>query len=176
MKNKKIIFCTAILLVITLFYSGCSKKDDESEQSAKVVVEHVLNCSIEEAETFDAVIEKLTVESETETEVGIVSSGNGIETYIKEHFGAVMTDDCCEQIANNRSFYDSIALSKQYKSDITVDNIELSKRQSEPRVFNFIAKLIAVETEREVASVKGTVTMVQENNTWKADMIEITVQ
>lgn len=176
MKSRKIIVCTAILLVITLFYSGCGKSNDESKQSAKAVVEQMLNCSVEEAESFVAVTEKLSDVSENETGVGIVSSGNEIETYIKERFGAVMTDDCCKQIANNRTFYNSIALSKQYNSDVKADNIELNKRQSEKEVFNFSAKIIAVKTGDEVASVTGTVTMVKENNTWKADAVEITEQ
>ena len=64
-----------------------------------------------------------------------------LQDYLIEQFSDSMTGACIEELAMNRTFYQSIALVKQFNSAIEVSEIELVQCAGEQKDYSFSAEL-----------------------------------
>ncbi len=73
MLGKRDCYFTAVSLMLAmalaLFAVGCSKKEDASEQQARLALEELLTCTAQQAEEIDAAMLRMMEEREAAMEV-----------------------------------------------------------------------------------------------------------
>lgn len=177
--NLRMIMAAALTLACVMAIVGCGKQQSDagsgSEQSAQSALEHVLSCTVQEADDFETASEEIKqAAEETGDETGIVSV-DGLETYFQGRFGDDLTEDCMNRMMADRTIAVSIKLAEQYQSDILVEDIQLTKRSGNEDMYDFEAKLVTVADSKQVASVTGVVTMEESQSSWKISNLTVKV-
>ena len=176
--NLRMIMAAALTLVCVMTIAGCGKQQagagSGSEQSAQSALEHVLSCTVQEADFETASEEIKQAAEETGDETGIVSV-DGLETYFQGRFGDDMTEDCLNKMMTDRTIAVSIKLAEQYQSDILAEDIQLTKKSSNEDMYDFEAKLVTAADSKQIASVTGVVTMEERQSSWKISNLTLKV-
>jgi hypothetical protein len=174
--RHRISVLSVLILSFSLFLFGCGEDGESANDKAQDVLEQILNCTLQEADDFMGSYADLTSNAATDGSVGISVDDSSLKTYFQEKFESTMTDECILQVMNNRICTESFSLAQQYQSDITVKNIQLQETSAEQNVYSYTAELFTDTEESAVASVYGTITMTQEDDTWKAQNLSMTVK
>ena len=174
--NLWLAMIAALILVCVMAIAGCGKQQagagSGSEQSA---LEHVLSCTVQEADDFETASEEIKqAAEETGDETGIVSV-DGLETYFQGRFGDDLTEDCLNKMMADRTIAVSIKLAEQYQSDILAEDIQLTKRSGNEDMYDFEAKLVTAADSKRIASVTGVVTMEESQSSWKISNLTVKV-
>lgn len=177
--NLRMIMAAALTLACVMAIVGCGKQQSGagsgSEQSAQSALEHVLSCTVQEADDFETASEEIKqAAAETGDETGMISV-DGLETYFQGRFGDDLTEDCMNRMMADRTIAVSIKLAEQYQSDILAEDIQLTKRSGNEDMYDFEAKLVTAADSKQVASVTGVVTMEESQSSWKISNLTLKV-
>ncbi len=163
-----------VLFLVTVLLAGCSAQDDAAEETARSAMTQLLSCTVEDAETFTAV---LTGEGAVGTaETGITSSGEELAAYAEERYGALLSEDCLQQLLMNRSLFSSAALVQSSGEDVEPEFVRFERRDGEEEGFDFTIDLKMAGEEEPVATATGNIFMEQTADGWKASAITLSVQ
>ncbi|MCI8583455.1 MAG: hypothetical protein HFH13_10035 [Dorea sp.] len=112
------------------------------ERQSRAALKKLLSCTLQQAEDFDAAAEttQAVMESAAADGAGLIQDDK-LQDYLIEQFSDSMTGACIEELAMNRTFYQSIALVKQFNSAIEVSEIELVQCAGEQKDYSFSAEL-----------------------------------
>ena len=173
-KSFRFVFLTLLLLVIVAVTIGCGQSSNLEQQSKKAL-NQLLSCTLQQAEDFDkaAAADRDSIEAEADGEIGLVQGGDELQDYFKKRFGDSMTDECIDDLAKSRTFYRSIALTKDFGSDIEAVEIELTKRSDDQECYTFSAN-IKTSAGDSAAAAEGTISMEKDGKEWKASQITLT--
>ncbi len=183
MLGKRDCYFTAVSLMLAmalaLFAVGCSKKEDASEQQARLALEELLTCTAQQAEEIDAAMLRMMEEMEAAMEVadgepGMAQGGTALLDHFTGRFGERMTGECIQQLMANRSVALCIDLSRKHQADIKPEGLEISKREGEKPVYDYTATFNT--NTGEVGSATGTITMEETEAGWMAANITLTVK
>ena len=179
MLGKRDCYFTAVSLMLAmalaLFAVGCSKKEDASEQQARLALEELLTCTAQQAEEIDAAMLRMMEEMEAaDGEPGMAQGGTALLDHFTGRFGGLMTDDCIQTAIANRDVTRSYDLFQKHQADIKPDPLELSKQEGEKAVYTFSATFNT--NTGEVGSATGTITMEETEAGWMAAHITLTVK
>lgn len=180
MLGKRDCYFTAVSLVLAmalaLFAVGCSKKEDASEQQARLALEELLTCTTQQVEEFDAAMLRMAEEAmETvDGEPGMSQGGTALLDHFTGRFGERMTGECIQQLMANRSVALCIDLSRKHQADIKPEGLEISKREGEKPVYDYTATFNT--NTGEVGSATGSITMEETEAGWMAANITLTVK
>ena len=179
MLGKRDCYFTAVSLMLAmalaLFAVGCSKKEDASEQQARLALEELLTCTAQQAEEIDAAMLRMMEEMEAaDGEPGMAQGGTALLDHFTGRFGGLMTDDCIQTAIANRDVTRSYDLFQKHQADIKPDPLELSKQEGEKEVYTFSATFNT--NTGEVGSATGTITMEETEAGWMAANITLTVK
>lgn len=169
-------FCRAAcggLFAALALLAGCSAQEDSAEKSARAAMTRLLTCTVEDAEELSAV---LTGEATAETtEPGMTSSGDQLTAYAEERFGAVLSEDCLQQMLMNRSLFSAADLVQSSGEDVEPAFVRFDKREGEEELFDFTADLKAANEQDPLATATGNILMEQTEDGWKASSVTLTV-
>lgn len=169
---RRVVFGGLFMALVLL--AGCNAQDNSAEKDARSAMTRLLRCTVEEAEAFSAVLaEEGTVET---AETGITSSGDGLATYAEERYGAVLSEDCIQQMLGNRSLFSSAALVRSSGGDVEPEFVRFERREGEEAGFDFTIDLNVVGQTEPVATATGNIFMEQTTDGWKASSITLSVQ
>lgn len=179
MLGKRDCYFTAVSLVLAmalaLFAVGCSKKEDASEQQARLALEELLTCTAQQAEEIDAAMLRMMEEMEAaDGEPGMAQGSTALLDHFTGRFGGLMTDGCIQTAIANRDVTRSYDLFQKHQADIKPDPLELSKQEGEKAVYTFSATFNT--NTGEVGSATGTITMEETEAGWMAANITLTVK
>ena len=168
------ILSIVLVFVIAGAVIGCKQNGGNPEEQARAALEQLLSCTLQQAEEFDAAAEitQASMESETDSEPGLTQDDGRLWDYLIERFGGSMTDVCIEELAMNRTFYQSITLARQFDSDIEAGEIELAKCSGEQECYTFSAEIKASAGD-SVAAAQGKISMKKDEEDWKAYHITV---
>lgn len=177
--NLRMIMAAALTLACVMAIVGCGKQQSGagsgSEQSAQSALEHVLSCTVQEADDFETASEEIKqAAAETGDETGMISV-DGLETYFQGRFGDDLTEDCMNRMMADRTIAVSIKLAEQHQSDILAEDIQLTKRSGNEDMYDFEAKLVTAADSKQIASVTGVVTMEESQSSWKISNLTVKV-
>ena len=164
-----------LILVIAVSAVGCRQKDGGPEQRSQAALELLLSCYMEQSEDFDAAMSAALTEPAESSGIGLIS-GNDSELmrHLTDRFGGFMTNACIEDLTMSRTIYRSAALAKDFGSDISADDVELTKRPGEEECYDFSAE-ITTSAGDPAAKASGTVLMEKDGAEWKASHITLTL-
>lgn len=169
------IISIVLFLAIAVMAAGCGQSDDKPEQQAQIVLDQLLSCTMQQAEELDAAITgSISIEEPESAEPGLVQGDDELMEYLTKRFGDFMTDTCIDDLAKNRTFYQSVAWTQDFNADVKADKIELTERSGEQGVYNFQAEVKTSEGA-SAADVAGTITMEKEGTEWKASKVALNV-
>ncbi len=179
MLGKRDCYFTAVSLMLAmalaLFAVGCSKKEDASEQQARLALEELLTCTAQQAEEIDAAMLRMMEEMEAaDGEPGMAQGSTALLDHFTGRFGGLMTDGCIQTAIANRDVTRSYDLFQKHQADIKPDPLELSKQEGEKAVYTFSATFNT--NTGEVGSATGTITMEETEAGWMAANITLTVK
>ena len=178
-RNLWLVMIGALILACVMAIVGCGKQqsgaDSGSEQSAQSTLEHVLSCTVQEADDFEAALEEIKqAAAETGDETGMISV-DGLETYFQGRFGDDLTEECLNRMMADRTIAVSIKLAEQHQSDIQAEDIQLTEKSGAEDMYDFEAKLVTSADSKQVASVTGVVTMEESQSSWKISNLTVKV-
>lgn len=179
-ENVKKNICKVTLIVLILGIAaaaiGCKQSQGDMEKQSQTALKRLLSCSMEESDDFDEMAEeaKISMEGEDDNEIGLTEGNGELKDYLLKQFGDSMTEACIENLAMNRAFYQSIALAKQFSSDIEAGEAELTKRSDEKECYSFSVE-IKTSAGDLVADAEGTISMEKDGKNWKASKITLTM-
>lgn len=164
-----------LTLVTAAASAGCGQSSNLEQQSQKAL-NQLLSCTLQQAEDFDkaAAADLASMEAAADGEVGMAQGDDEVRDYFKKRFGDSMTDECIEELAKSRTFYRSIALAKDFGSDIEAGEIEFTKRSDDQECYTFFAE-IKTSAGDPVAAAEGTISMEKDGTEWKASQITLTM-
>ena len=179
MLGKRDCYFTAVSLMLAmalaLFAVGCSKKEDASEQQARLALEELLTCTAQQAEEIDAAMLRMMEEMEAaDGEPGMAQGSTALLDHFTGRFGGLMTDGCIQTAIANRDVTRSYDLFQKHQADIKPDPLELSKQEGEKEVYTFSTTFNT--NTGEVGSATGTITMEETEAGWMAANITLTVK
>lgn len=170
-----------ILSIVLVFVTagaviGCKQDGSNPERQARAALEQLISCTLQQADEFDAATEitQASIELAQDSGTGLTQDDGRLQDYLIERFGGSMTDACIEELAMNRTFYQSITLARQFNSDIEAGEIELTKCSGEQECYTFSAE-IKTSAGDSVAAVQGKISMKKDEEEWKAYHIICTV-
>ncbi len=164
-----------LILVIAVPAAGCGQKDGGPKQRSQAALELLLSCTMEQAEDFDAAMSTAFAEPTESSGIGL-TAGNDDELmeYFAKRFDGSMTDACIEYLTMSRMIYRSAALAKDSGSDVSTDDVKLTKRPGEEECYDFSAEL-KTSAGDPAAKASGTVWMEKDGAEWKASHITLTL-
>lgn len=164
-----------LILVIAVPAAGCGQKDGGPKQRSQAALELLLSCTMEQAEDFDAAMSTAFAEPTESSGIGL-TAGNDSELveYFAKRFDGSMTDACIEDLTMSRMIYRSAALAKDFGSDVSTDDVKLTKRPGEEECYDFSAEL-KTSAGDPAAKASGTVWMEKDGTEWKASHISLTL-
>lgn len=164
-----------LILVIAVPAAGCGQKDGSPKQRSQAALELLLSCTMEQAEDFDAAMSTAFAEPTENGGIGL-TAGNDSELmeYFAKRFDGSMTDACIEDLTMSRMIYRSAALAKDSGSDVSTDDVKLTKRPGEEECYDFSAEL-KTSAGNPAAKASGTVWMEKDGAEWKASHITLTL-
>lgn len=164
-----------LILVIAVPAAGCGQKDGGPKQRSQAALELLLSCTMEQAEDFDAAMSTAFAEPTENGGIGL-TAGNDSELveYFAKRFDGSMTDACIEDLTMSRMIYRSAALAKDSGSDVSTDDVKLTKRPGEEECYDFSAEL-KTSAGDPAAKASGTVWMEKDGAEWKASHITLTL-
>lgn len=171
-------YILSIILVYVIAAALIGNKHGSSnpEQQSRAALEQLFSCTLQQADEFDAATEitEVSIELAEDRGTGLTQDDGRLRDYLVEQFGGSMTNACIEELAMNRTFYQSIALAKQYNSDIEAGEVELKKCSGEQECYTFSAEL-KTSAGDSVATAQGKISMKKDEAEWKAYHIICTV-
>lgn len=164
-----------LILVIAVPAAGCGQKDGGPKHRSQAALELLLSCTMEQAEDFDAAMSTAFAEPTESSGIGL-TAGNDSELveYFAKRFDGSMTDACIEDLTMSRMIYRSAALAKDFGSDVSTDDVKLTKRPGEEECYDFSAEL-KTSAGDPAAKASGTVWMEKYGTEWKASHITLTL-
>jgi hypothetical protein len=175
---KRFRYILPVILIFAIVFAviGYRQGGVGAERQSRAALMKLFSCTLQQAEDFDAAAEpdRVVLESETDGETGLIQDNQKLlENYFMEQFHDVMTDTCIEELVRNRTFYRSIALAKQFNSDMEAGEIELVQRAGEQECYTFSAEIKTIEGDL-AAAVTGIISMEKDEGRWKASHITLT--
>lgn len=164
-----------LILVIAVPAAGCGQKDGGPKQRSQAALELLLSCTMEQAEDFDAAMSTAFAEPTENGGIGLTAGNDGeLMEYFAKRFDGSMTDACIEDLTMSRMIYRSAALAKDSGSDVSTDDVKLTKRPGEEECYDFSAEL-KTSAGDPAAKASGTVWMEKDGAEWKASHISLTL-
>lgn len=167
----------SMILILVLAIASIAairyKRGGDSKQQSEKTLNQLLSCTLRQAEDFEAaaVSSRASIEA-AEGEIGLAQGDGRLKDYLKKQFGDFMTNECIEDLAMSRTFYRSIALTKDFNSDIEAGEIMLTKRSGEEECYTFSAE-IKTAAGTPAADTRGTISMKKDGDNWKASRITL---
>lgn len=140
-------------------------------QQAAAALTALLSNTAQQVEELNAAIEAGLTGSAPSGGEGMGQGGDAITGYLTERFGDVMTARCIERLIADRVF---TRLPQRAGPDTQARGLELAERSGAPQLYDFFAELITPEGVT-ATTAKGTVTMEQEGEVWKASRVTVTL-
>lgn len=167
----------SMILILVLAIASIAairyKRGGDSKQQSEKTLNQLLSCTLRQAEDFEAaaVSSRASIEA-AEGEIGLAQGDGRLRDYLEKQFGDFMTNECIEDLAMSRTFYRSIALTKDFNSDIEAGEIMLTKRSGEEECYTFSAE-IKTAAGAPAANARGTISMKKDGDNWKASRITL---
>ena len=174
---KWFLYILPIILILIIVFTVIGYKRDSAdlERQSRAALKKLLSCTLQQAEDFDAAAETTQAVMESAAAGGTgLTQDDKLQDYLIEQFSDSMTEACIEELAMNRTFYQSIALIKQFNSAIEASEIELVQCAGEQKGYSFSAEL-KTSAGDSVAAAKGIISMKKDEDRWKASHITLTI-
>lgn len=171
------ILSIVLVFVIAAALIGHKQDGGNPEWQSWAALEQLLSCTLQQAEEFDvaAEIAQASMEAGMDSEPGLTQDDGRLRDYLIERFGGSMTDACIEELAMNRTFYQSVTLARQFDSDIEAGEIELAKCSGGQECYTFSAE-IKTSAGDSAAAAQGKISMKKDEADWKAYHITLSFQ
>lgn len=161
-----------VIIVITIW----CKQGDSLEHYAKLALDQLFSCTLQQAEDFDVAVIQSAAEEIADYEIGLTQkSDEKLKDYLIKRFGNSMTNACMEELAMNRDIYKSVALAESLNTDIKAGKIELTKCSVQQECYNFSVE-IRTSVGDKVATAWGTISMEKDGAKWKASKITLMIE
>ena len=170
--RKQALSLIALFAAIAAVFALTRLRSDPAKKQAQFLVEQLLTCS-------NAVEPAVDVSAASGSEPGLVSvDDSGLVAFYQAQFGDSMTQECLEKTLANRLPTRVAALADRYGDKLEATNLQLtqSRKDGQSVSYSFSADLQTVTEQTSVASASGTITMMQEDGTWKASDITLTLR
>lgn len=175
---RRILLAILVLVIVAAAITAIRYKirAGDSKQQSRETLNQLLSCTLRQAEDFEAAAASALVYAEaTEgSESGLVQGDDSLRDYLEKQFGGSMTNECIEDLAMSRTFYRSIALAKEFNSDIEAGEVALTKRSGEEECYTFSAEIKTTGGE-PAADARGTISMKKDGGGWQASRITLTM-
>lgn len=169
-----VVILILVIAVIVIAAVGYKIRGGDSKQQSEKALNQLLSCTLQQAEDFEAAAAAslASAEAEADRKIGLTQVDDQLRDYLEIQFGDSMTEECIEDLAMNRTFYRSIALAKDFHSDIDSDKVTLTKRSGEGECYTFSAE-IKTAAGNPAANANGTIFMIKDGGDWKASRITL---
>lgn len=160
--------------IAAMFALATHLRKSPAQDQAEFIVQQLLSCStsIEQAMAQDTA----QAESTAASEPGLVQlDGSALIAYVNAQFGDIVTADCLNQMLQNRLLTRITTLAEQHNDKLEPVNLTLNKQSGKDVCYSFTADLQTITDHTTVATASGTITMVKEDNVWKASSLSLTV-
>ena len=163
--------------IAAMFVLATHLRKSPAQDQAEFIVQQLLSCStsIEQAAEQDAAQAESAAASQG-SEPGLTQlDGSALITYVNAQFGDIVTKDCLNQMLRNRLPTRITTLAGQYNDKLEAVDLTLKKQSGEAVCYTYTASFQTVTDHTAVATASGTITMVKEDDVWKASDLTLTV-
>lgn len=172
-----IILLAAVLSLSFLTACGGQKEDQKAQENARVgeILSSLFWSTEADAQALEeAILGGQPAATDTNTTPGIYPADDqALMAYLKDRYGDYMTDDCIEQLMQNRTFGIAASHVQSQGTEIVAGETSYQERKETEHLYDFEVEIKSNQSKTPLQTVTGTIQVEEVEGIWKAVQITI---